>query len=262
MAHLALESDWEGSQAGDRKVVQVNDQDVAFRWCPATPSFRMGSPPGDKQRSYDEDAVNVTLTHGSWMQETEVTQGLWKAVMGTALNWPPNVRSPDLPAFNMSHGEAEAFAAALAGMVDLPPDMTIVLPPEAQWEYAARAGTTTRYPFGNQATPLREYAWFRANSGGVVHEVATRLANAWGLHDMLGNVWEWCADGHSQQLPGGVDPCQPGTTERIIRGASCAHPPRACRPAARGVAQADSRANIVGFRVAVATNTRVNSIDK
>jgi formylglycine-generating enzyme required for sulfatase activity len=255
----APESDWKGSQAGDRTVLRVNGQEVAFRWCPPAPLFRMGSPQNDNQRSYDEVAVEVTLTHGFWMQETVVTQRLWSAVMETTLDWPPNARNPDLPAYNVSHGEAEAFAATLERLVPLPSGLTVALPTEAQWEYAARAGTTTRFPFGNSGTPLREFAWFRGNSRGTVHEVGTLRANAWGLHDMLGNVWEWCADGHNPTLPGGVDPCEPGTAHRVIRGASCAHPARACRPAARGVAEAESRATILGFRVAVVTKTRGES---
>jgi len=132
----------------------------------------------------------------------------------------------------------------------LPKDMNLDLPTEAQWEYACRAGTTTRFPFGDDPADLKNHAWFGDNSGNCMidarklgdtdpkaesytkkilengcksHPVATKLANPWGLHDMLGNVWEWCADAYAEKLPGGVDPLVSTLPELpVIRGGGLA----------------------------------------
>ncbi len=231
-----------GMKAGDRKVLTLKGQEIAFRWCPPG-SFKMG-----------DERVDVTLTQGFWMAETETTQGLWKAVGGPTLDW-SFAAGPKFPVFNVSHSEAEQFATRLTEQLrqagQLREGWKLALPTEAQWEYAARAGTTTSYGFGDDETKLGDHAWFRENSGGKPHEVGTRQANPWGLHDMLGNVWEWCADGWDAKLPGGVDPQVPsGAPIRVDRGGGWDSGARSCRAAHRYGLTPGIRNDNLGFRVA------------
>jgi formylglycine-generating enzyme required for sulfatase activity/serine/threonine protein kinase len=245
---------WRRDQAGDVHVVRVGDQDLRFRWCPPG-TFTMGSPEDEKDRDTDEDQVEVTLTKGFWMTETEVTQGLWQAAGGPKLDWSRFGGSPDLPVYNVSHLEAEEFASMLTRQLreagQLPNGMKVALPTEAQWEYAARAGSKTRFSFGDDEVRLGEYTWFVGNSGNKVHAVGSKNPNDWGLRDMAGNMWEWCSDGYGDKLPGGVDPCGPsGAGYRVNRGGSWYDLPRDCRSANRRWFELDFRDSNVGFRVA------------
>jgi formylglycine-generating enzyme required for sulfatase activity len=117
--------------------------------------------------------------------------------------------------------------------------MTFGLPTEAQWEYACRAGTTTFWHCGDSDAPLEDYAWFSANAGETTKPVGKLKANAWGLHDMYGNVWEWCADcfaaDYYGQSPAEDPSCPPTSDRRSIRGGSWKYPnARVCRSAERG----------------------------
>jgi formylglycine-generating enzyme required for sulfatase activity len=215
----------------------------------------MGSPKNEVGRCDNEDQVDVTLTKGFWMMETQVTQGLWQAAGGTRLYWSQCGESPDLPVYNVSHTESETFATQLTKLLreaeQLPTGWRLALPTEAQWEYAARAGTTTRFFFGDDESNLGEYAWFRDNSGIELHPVGKRKANPWGLLDVAGNVWEWCADDYGHKLPAGVDPVGPkGALSRVFRNGCWNGEPRQCRSASRTWYEPVNRNPYLGFRVA------------
>ena len=127
------------------------------------------------------------------------------------------------------------------------------LPTEAEWEYACRADTTTECSFGDDPAPLGDYAWFHENSGGQTQPVGTKQPNGWGLHDMHGNVWEWCQDWFSNYSAGSdTDPTGPesGKRGRVLRGGSWINKPRYCRSAFRDVDHPVNRGDLGGFRVA------------
>ena len=131
------------------------------------------------------------------------------------------------------------------------------LPTEAQWEYACRAGTTTKYSFGDDASKLGDYAWFVDNAKNTdeayAREVGQKLPNAWNLHDMHGNLWEWCVDWYQSDLPGGRDPevAEEGSSSaRVDRGGSWRVSAEVCESAYRDFSSPDFRYFNLGFRVA------------
>ena len=180
-------------------------------------SFMMGSDNGDS----DEKPVHqVTISNDFWMGKTEVTQGQWKAVMGSS----PSAMSDlgqeffgdNKPVVRVSWDDAQDFVRKL----NAKNEGTYRLPTEAEWEYACRAGSTTKYSYGDGDGSLGSYAWYGSNSGNKPHEVATKQPNAWGLYDMHGNVWEWCEDwfgsysGNAQTDPRGSS----SGSNRVLRG--------------------------------------------
>jgi len=247
-------------QAGELKIIRVKNQELRFHWCPAG-TFRMGSPANESGRDSDENQVTVTLSKGFWMLETEVTQGLWTAVMGGSLDWSDKGQSATHPVYNVSHTEAVAFCEKLTALVrasgELPADWSITLPTEAQWEYAARAGTTTRYYWGDRDADADEYAWHDGNSNDMTHPVGQKKPNAWGLHDMSGNVWEWCADWcadwYVDKLAGGTDPRGPSSASPRVERGGCWRSTVGVgylRSAGRYWSSPGSRVYDLGFRVA------------
>ncbi len=129
---------------------------------------------------------------------------------------------------------------------------TYRLPTEAEWEYACRAGSTTRFCFGDEEAELEDYAWYEENSEGKTHPVGQKQPNAWGLYDMHGNVWEWCQDWYGDYPAGPVtDPRGPDTGEyRVLRGGSWGNDSRNLRSAVRDYNNPDFRHYNFGFRVA------------
>ncbi|MFM7831452.1 MAG: formylglycine-generating enzyme family protein, partial [Planctomycetaceae bacterium] len=167
-------------------------------------TFLMGSPASDKDRVDNETQHQVTLTKPFSMGRTEVTQGQWKKVMGME-PWKGQAfvqEGDDYPAVYVSWDDAVEFCKKLSAMEG----KVYRLPTEAEWEYACRGGTKTAFSFGDDEAELSKYAWW----GGIVgngnakdeqyphqqyaHRVAQKLANPFGLHDMHGNVSEWCSD--------------------------------------------------------------------
>jgi len=156
----------------------------------------------------------VTISKPFYMGVTEVTQAQYQAVMGTN---PSNFKGAANPVETVSWNDATEFCKKLSEKTR----QTVRLPTEAEWEYACRAGTQTAYSFGDDPSALGDYAWWVKNSGNTTHPVGQKKPNSWGLYDMHGNVWEWCADWLGEYPKGPVtDPCGPatGSDSRVRRG--------------------------------------------
>ena len=223
------EDDTKDRKAGERMELKINDVEYAFRWCPAG-TYQMGSPRDEENRSDNETLHRVTLTQGFWMLETPVTQMMWVSVMG---NNPSNFKGDlfKLPVETVSWNDCQEYVKKLNDMKVAPAGFKFSLPTEAQWEHACRAGTTTAYHFG--ATLTKEQANFGSNQ---TTEVGKYPANAWGLRDMHGNVFEWCTDLYGDYPSGAVtDPVGATTgSTRVIRGGYWGGNAQYCRSAYRG----------------------------
>jgi formylglycine-generating enzyme required for sulfatase activity len=211
-----------------------------LRWIkPGT--FLMGSPPGEMGRGDNELQHEVTLTHGFWLSDTACTQGLWQAVMGKN---PSGYKATDHPIGHVNWLNVEAFLRELGKLVA---ELKVRLPTEAEWEYACRAGTTSRFAFGDTVTPEQVHV-----NGKRTVAVKTLPANPWGLYEMHGNVWEWCQDGYGEYpATAVVDPLGDFAADlRVLRGGSWGSGCEYARSAARGHSLAGNAASIFGFRFA------------
>ena len=236
---------------GALKIIKIKGIETRWHWIPPG-KFKMGSPSGEQGRDDDENQVDVTLSKGFWMLETEVTQELWTAVMGTTLDWGSAGKGPKHPVYNVSHDEATEFCEKFNALLKSIPGaarMSVSLPAEAQWEYAARAGTTTRFYWGDDEARLGDYAWYSGNSNRSTHPVEQKKENAWGLKDMSGNVWEWCSDWYGDTLTGGTDPRGAASASvRVERGGGWSYG-GGCRSANRSGSVPGYRSNNLGFRL-------------
>ena len=197
----------------------ISDLSLEMLWVEPG-AFDMGSPTSEPSRDSDETQHQVTLTNGFWLGKHEVTQTQWEKVMGSN---PSYFKGANHPVEAVSWNDVTSFCEKLteqeraAGR--LPAGMAYQLPTEAQWEYACRAGTNTVYAFGDGLTSAQ------ANISGGPSEttdVGKYPTNAWGFHDMHGNVWEWCADWYGNYPAGAVrDPLGPLVgSNRVGRGGS------------------------------------------
>ncbi|MBI4880789.1 MAG: formylglycine-generating enzyme family protein [Planctomycetes bacterium] len=212
--------------------------------------FWMGSPEGEEGREDDEGPRHrVRISKPFLLGKTEVTQEQWWAVMQTE-PWPAQGGGDDYPAVCVSYEDANEFCKRLSET----DGVAYRLPTEAEWEYACRAGTETQYSFGDDEGRLAEYAWYSENTSGHAEPVGQKKPNPWGLHDMHGNVWEWCVDAydkHYDERSPAADPVRTvGGGVRSLRGGSWNYSRRICRSANRSSYDPDSRYDILGFRVA------------
>lgn len=232
--------------SGDAVERDVYGVKCIFRRCPRG-AFWMGSPSHEAGRFHWEVRHKVTLTSDFWLLETPVTQELWQAV--TREN-PSRFRGDDLPMETVSWDDATGFVAKLniAGLA--PVGMRFDLPTEAEWEYACRAGTTTRYYWGDELTEKD------ANFDGVVGTttpVKAYAPNAWGLYDMHGNVCEWTQDWFDKpSRRAAIDPVGPSCgASRVNRGGGWSCDAEDCRSASRLMLAPIDSTSSVGFRLAL-----------
>lgn len=220
---------------------------LGFVWI-APGTFMMGSPTSEPDRDSGAEVQRmVTLTQGFWMSDHEVTQAEYQAVIGSN---PSEWKGLNFPVEMVSWYEADSYCKKLteqeraAGRITA--QQAYRLPTEAEWEYAARAGTTTaRYG------ELDAIAWWIGNSGIKPHVVKGKQPNAWGLYDMMGNVWEWCSDWYLYPRPTAnlTDPTGPSSgSYRVKRGGSWVHDANFCRSAQISLDEPTLRLHVLGFR--------------
>ena len=223
---------------------------IPVRWIPPG-SFMMGSPDSEEERDSDETQHEVVLSQGFFMAKTESTQGQWELVMGSN---PSNFKGTDRPVDQVSWYEAVEYCRKLTAKQCtegiLPEGWEWRLPTEAEWEYAARAGTT-----GPRYGELDAIGWWDGNSGRQTHPVSQKAANAWGLHDMIGNVWEWCSDWYGYYSTGSVtDPTGPSSgSSRVYRGGGWYSDAMFARSANRYWCDPGNRNCNLGFRPALSS---------
>lgn len=189
----------------------------------------------------------VKISKPFYMGKFEVTQGQYQKVMDTN---PSFFKGNNLPVENVSYNDALKFIDKLNSIEG----KTIYhLPTEAQWEYAARAGSNDLYFFGDGSDSIREYVWFFSNSNGKTNRVGRLKPNQWGLHDMIGNVWEWCGDYYDHEYYSkspSLDPKGPETGfVRVFRGSSWFFYNECCRSADRENGPPDFKTYYLGFRL-------------
>ena len=233
------------AEAGERLVFGL-----AVRWVPSG-RFTMGSPSSEPDRSSNEVQHEVVLTRGFFLAETECTQGQWESVM---VGNPSHFKGSDRPVEEVSWGEAVEYCRKLTAKQRaegiLADGWEWRLPTEAEWEYAARAGTT-----GSRYGQLETIAWCKLNSGSQTHPVGQKAANAWGLKDMIGNVSEWCSDWHGNYSTTSVtDPTGPGSGSiRVLRGGAYYNDAGTARSALRGTSHPAGPDRSLGFRPALSS---------
>jgi len=209
-------------------------------------TFAMGSPDYERHREQDETLHEVSLSQAYYLQRTPVTQRQWLELMGSN---PSDFKGPELPVENISWNDI--MTLFLPRLNELGQGV-YRLPTEAEWEYAARAGSSQAYYLRDDASQLDSYAWYNNNSQYQTQPVGQKKPNAWGFYDLHGNVWEWCQDWY--QGPYGPaaqqDPSGPVRgLGRVMRGGSWFCNASACRSAARGYMLPETRIRLIGFRL-------------
>jgi formylglycine-generating enzyme required for sulfatase activity len=255
---------WPAGATAVEPVTVTNSVGMEFVLIPKG-SFQMGSADTEREAQSNEKPRHaVTISRPFYLARYEVTQAQWEVVMGTSAytlsrsnpyysmpGMSERVRRPSNPV-TVSWDDAQVFIQKLN---EREGRHSYRLPTEAEWEYAARAGTTTAYSFGDDARQLDRYAWHSEDfATGSMHTVGRKLPNPWGLHDVHGNVWEWVQDWYADRYPGSgptTDPTGPATgSSKVVRGGSWHVTAGSWRSAVRKPYEPDYRGISIGFRVA------------
>jgi len=221
-----------------------NSMGMDFVLIPAG-EFQMGSN-AETVFANEKPVHTVRISRAFYLGKYEVTQGQWQAVMG---NNPSRFKGDaNLPVENISWEKAQEFIRRLNAREN---GVVYRLPTEAEWEYAARAGTTTEYSFGNDARQLGTYAWYYGNAGEQTYVVGQKQPNTWGLYDMHGNVWEWVHDWYGPYTAAAVvNPTGPTAgSSRVLRGGGWIYDAADCRSANRDYAAPGNRDDNLGLRL-------------
>ena len=255
-AGIGLPTGEPGSHGGELVVSLPGGAEMEFVWIsPGT--FQMGSPNSEAGRNSNEGPVHeVEISQGFYLGKYEITQGQWESVMGeTPWSGESYVQSNSShPAVYISWEDVRRFAAKLNSEAG---EAVYRLPTEAEWEYACRAGTQTRWSFGDDEFALGSYAWYRDNAWDAgeqyAHAVGTKLPNPWGLYDMHGNVWEWVNDWYGTNYYNSspsVDPPGPSSgSYRVFRGGAFYYVAQSLRSALRDNASPGGRYYGLGARL-------------
>ena len=210
-------------------------------------TFRMGatSEQGSEACDNEKPVHSVTLS-GYYIGKTEVTQALWKAVMGSN---PSFFDGDNLPVEWVSWNDCQEFIRKLNSLTG----QNFRLPTEAEWEFACRGGNNSRGYKYSGSNSFDNVAWYDGNSGGETHPVATKSSNELGIYDMSGNVWEWCSDRYAGYSSGAqTNPKGPyDGSYRVVRGGSCDYYARCCRSSHRGNGNPARRDRDHGLRLAL-----------
>ncbi len=230
---------------GKDKVFTVNG--VSFKMIAVKGgTFTMGATSEQTGANSDESPTHSVTLSDCYIGETEVTQELWSAVMGSnPSNFTGNMQRP---VEKVSWNDCQAFIAKLNELTG----ETFRLPTEAQWEYAARGGNQAQGRLYSGSYAIDEVAWYGSNSSSTTHPVKTKAPNELGIYDMSGNVWEWCSDWYgSYSSAAQTDPTGPSTgSSRVARGGSWGDYATGCRVAFRGIITPTNSISILGLRLA------------
>ncbi len=235
----------------------TNTLDMEFILVPSG-TFFMGSPEHEDVSSKEKPRHKVHISRPFYLGRFEVTQEQWIAVMGGVNR--SNFLSPKRPVDEVSWNDVQIFIAKLNAKEE---HSLYRLPTEAEWEYAARAGSESTYCCGDDPKEMRleEFAWYEANSDKKTHPIGLLRPNDWGFYDMYGNVTEWVQDRYDKRYYSSSpekDPTGPATgRKRVVRGGSWINQAYSCRPAARGYYSPDYTDSDFGFRI-VRVHSKIN----
>jgi formylglycine-generating enzyme required for sulfatase activity len=227
-------------------------------------TFMMGSPESEQGRQKNENQHEVTISKDYYLGVYEVTQAHYEKVIGKNPSYFQGAvvgnENADLPVEMVTWDDAVEFCKKLSDLSEeKKTGREYRLPTEAEWEYACRAGSKTAYSFDDEEGLLPEYGWFNRNSSRRTHTVGLLEPNGWGLHDMHGNVCEWCSDRHGEYPKGAIsDPTGPKEgSDRVYRGGCWGNDAAYCRSANRGRCSPDDRFITLGFRLALSSSSGI-----
>jgi formylglycine-generating enzyme required for sulfatase activity len=235
------------NDSGEMPDTKVNSMGMEFVLIPAG-SFRMGGDKGLEQAEDHETPRHIVkISQAFYLGRYAVTQAQWSAMMA---NNPSEFKDDLRPVERVSWNDVQVFVQRLNIKEETD---KYRLPTEAEWEYASRADSQSSYTFGGDTGMLSQYAWYTNNSGGQTHPVGQLKPNAWGLHDMHGNIHEWCQDWFDRkyyaQSPSN-DPSGPSSgLAKALRGGDWGSEDWYCRCASRSLSSPDRRSNRLGFRL-------------